>query len=100
MPTMTAIRAVAMNQSSVLPASRAALLTLRRLATLTTTAVNTSGATASLRSWTKMFPTSVRVSASQSRVQIRAAKPRAAPTTKPSSSCREKESRFMTKGSE
>ncbi len=47
---MTAISPVARNQNSVLPASLAAPFTLRRLATLTTTAANTSGGTASLSS--------------------------------------------------
>ena len=48
-----------MNHIRVRPASRAALVTPRRLAMLATTAVKTSGGTASLSSWTNSSPTVV-----------------------------------------
>ena len=72
-----------MNHSSVRPASRAALVTPRRLAMLATTAVKTSGGTASLSSWTKSSPTVVRVVASQATSPLRATRPRATPSTRP-----------------
>ncbi len=64
-PMTTAISEVIMNQSSVRPASRAALLTFRRLVMDTMIAKKTSGATASFSSWMKMPPTLSRVVASQ-----------------------------------
>ena len=48
MPMATAMAAVMANQSSVWPASRAALVTLRRFAMEATIAVNTSGGTIAL----------------------------------------------------
>ena len=62
---VTAISDVAMNHSSVRTASRAAFVSPRRFAMLTTTAVNTSGGTASLSSCTNRSPISASVSASQ-----------------------------------
>lgn len=56
-PMATAISEVIMNQSRVRVASRAALFTFRRLVIETRIAKNTSGATASFSSWTKMSPT-------------------------------------------
>lgn len=56
-PMATEISEVIMNQSRVRVASRAALLTLRRLVIDTRIAKKTRGATASFSSWTKMWPT-------------------------------------------
>lgn len=64
-PMTTAISEVIMNQRRVRLASRAALLTFRRLVMDTRIAKKTSGATASFRSWMKMPPTLSRVVASQ-----------------------------------
>ena len=52
MPTSTEKNAVMANHSSVEAASRAALVTLRRLATEVTTAAKTSGGMSSLSSCT------------------------------------------------
>ena len=52
MPMITEMKAVIANHSRVLPARRAALVTLRRLAIDAMTAVNTSGTTATVSSLT------------------------------------------------
>ncbi len=96
MARATDTAAVIRNHISVLAASLAAPLTLRRLATLTSTAVRTSGGTASLSSWTKIWPTLLRVSASQVTSQILAAKPSATPAARPVRSWSEKENLFVT----
>ncbi len=83
-PIATAISEVAMNQSRVRVASRAALCTLRRLVIEMVIAKNTSGATASFSSWTKISPILVRVVPSQATSQLRAAQPRTTPRTRPS----------------
>ncbi len=71
-PMATAISEVIANQSRVRTASRAALVTFRRLATLTRIAVKTSGGTASFSSWTKIRPMVSRVVASQEMSAARA----------------------------
>ena len=72
-----------MNHIRVRPASRAALVTPRRLAMLATTAVKTSGGTASLSSWMNSSPTVVSVVDSHATSPLRATRPRATPSTRP-----------------
>ena len=90
MPTTTEAAAVTANQTSVSPASRAALVTCRRLAIETMIAVSTSGTTMTLSSWTKIPPTVLRVSASQAWSNWRATKPRTTPTARPMKTCAQK----------
>ncbi len=82
-PITTAISEVVMNHSRVRPASRAALETLRRLVIETTIAKNTSGATASFSSWTKISPILSRVVPSQATSPLRAIQPNSTPSTRP-----------------
>src|SRR5699024_7554903 len=93
MPIETAIRAVMANQSRVWPASRAALVTLRRFAIETTIAVNTSGGTTARSRETKVEPIVSRVTVSQFSVFsatlpiLSATNPRAMPSTRPRMIC-------------
>ncbi|CAD5979443.1 protein of unknown function [Streptomyces sp. KY70] len=82
-PMATAISDVIMNQSRVRVASRAALLTLRRLVIDTRIAKKTSGATASFNSWTKIEPTLSSVVTSQETSWLRASQPSRTPRTRP-----------------
>lgn len=90
MPIVTAMRAVMANQTSVWTASRAALVTCRRLAMLTMIAVRTSGTTTTCSSCTKVLPIVLSVVASQPIWPSRATKPRTRPTARPSRTCAQK----------
>ncbi|CAM5397408.1 hypothetical protein SGLAM104S_01021 [Streptomyces glaucescens] len=84
-PMATAISDVIMNQRRVRLASRAALLTFRRLVIETRIAKKTSGATASFSSPTKTSPIFSRAVTSQDTSWLRAIQPSAAPRRRPMS---------------
>lgn len=79
-----------MNHSRVRVASRAALLTFRRLVIEIRIAKNTSGATASFSSWTKIEPILSSVVTSQPTSPLRAIQPSTTPRTRPSRICAQK----------
>lgn len=89
MPMATAIKAVIANHSSVCPARRAALVTLRRFAMLATIAVKISGMTAARSRSTNSPPTVSRVLVSQFGLpsaagpSSRATNPRMTPRARP-----------------
>lgn len=86
-PIATAISEVTMNHSRVREASRAALLTCRRLVIDTRIAKKTSGATASFSSWTKRSPMCCSVVVSQPTSPLLAIQPSSTPRARPARIC-------------